>query len=72
MRVTVREAKAQFSRLLKLVADGEEVTIVRAGVPIARLARVKAAKGRRPMGMDDGKIEMAADFDAPASPETWS
>jgi prevent-host-death family protein len=65
MKVNVHKAKTHFSRLLQRVADGEEVTIARAGVPVARLVRIEPPGGRRPMGMDDGKIEMAEDFDAP-------
>jgi prevent-host-death family protein len=65
MKVNVHQAKTHFSRLLQRVADGEEVTIARAGVPVARLVRIEPPSGRRPMGMDQGKIEMAADFDAP-------
>ena len=37
MEVTVHEAKTQLSRLLKLAEDGETVTIIRRGVPVARL-----------------------------------
>ncbi len=65
MKVNVHKAKTHFSRLLQRVADGEEVTIARAGVPVARLVRIEPPSGRRPMGMDDGKIEMAEDFNAP-------
>jgi prevent-host-death family protein len=65
MKVNVHKAKTHFSRLLQRVADGEEVTIARAGVPVARLVRIEAPSGRRLMGMDEGKIQMAADFDAP-------
>jgi prevent-host-death family protein len=66
MEVNVHEAKTQLSRLLRRVAEGEEVTISRAGVPVARLIRIenKPAK-KRPLGMDRGKIWIADDFDAP-------
>jgi prevent-host-death family protein len=66
MEVNIHEAKTHFSRLLQKVADGEEVIIARAGVPVARLVAVqrKPAK-KRPLGMDRGKIWVADDFDAP-------
>jgi len=63
MEVNVHEAKTQLSRLLKRVAAGEEITIARAGVPVARLIAVGPASGSRPMGMDQGKIWIAEDFD---------
>ena len=65
MVVNVHEAKTQLSRLLRRVADGEEITIARAGVPVARLVRVEKALKKRPMGMDRGKVWIAEDFDAP-------
>jgi len=65
MEVNVHEAKTHLSRLLKRVEAGEEITISRAGKPVARLIAA-APKGKtRPMGMDRGKIWIADDFDAP-------
>jgi prevent-host-death family protein len=65
MEVNIHEAKTQFSRLLQRVAAGEEVVIARAGVPVARLVAVEPKKGKRPLGMDEGRIWIADDFDAP-------
>ena len=64
MEVNVHEAKTQLSRLLKRVAEGEEITIARAGVPVAKLVALGPQGQTRPMGMDRGKIWMADDFDA--------
>jgi prevent-host-death family protein len=65
MEVNIHKAKTHFSRLLQRVAEGEEVTIARAGVPVARLVRVEPSpRAVRPMGMDHGLIEIADDFDA--------
>jgi len=63
MEVNVHEAKTQLSRLLKRVSQGEEITISRAGVPVARLIAAGPREGTRPMGMDRDKIRMAEDFD---------
>ena len=63
MEVNIHEAKTQLSRLLRRVAEGEEVTIARAGVPVAKLVAVGPSGERRPMGMDQGKIWIADDFD---------
>jgi len=65
MEVNVHEAKTQLSRLLKRVAAGEEVTISRAGVPVARLVAIAPANGERPLGAMEGQIYIADDFDAP-------
>ena len=64
MEVNVHEAKTHLSRLLKRVAAGEEITIARAGVPVARLIAAAPAGAARPMGMDCDKIWIADDFDA--------
>jgi len=66
MEVNIGQAKIQFSKLLRRVAAGEEITIARAGVPVARLIPVeKNPRKTRPMGMDRGKVWVADDFDAP-------
>jgi prevent-host-death family protein len=65
MEVNIHEAKTHLSRLLQRVAAGEEVTIARAGVPVAKLIAAGPQGKLRPMGMDRGKIWIAEDFDAP-------
>ncbi len=59
MEVTVHEAKIQLSRLLRLAEDGETVTIVRCGVPVARLTPVAPA-GPRQLGWDPGAVPDSA------------
>jgi antitoxin (DNA-binding transcriptional repressor) of toxin-antitoxin stability system len=51
------------------VAGGEEVTIARAGVPIARLVCVQPERLRRPLDLDRGVYEVPEDFDAPLPAE---
>jgi prevent-host-death family protein len=65
VKVNIHEAKTHLSRLLRRVAAGEEVTIARSGVPVAKLIAAGPQNKSRPMGMDQGKIWMAEDFDAP-------
>lgn len=65
MEVNIHEAKTHLSRLLQRVAAGEEVTIARAGTPVARLVPVETKNKVRPLGMDRGRIWIADDFDAP-------
>ncbi len=68
MEVNIHQAKTHLSRLLQRVALGEEITISKAGVPVARLVPVQA-KGKRPLGLYKGQIWMAEDFDAPLPPD---
>jgi prevent-host-death family protein len=70
MEVNIHEAKTHLSRLLQRVAAGEEVTIARAGVPVARLVPLEPKKKKiRPLGMDRGRVWVADDFDAPLPDE---
>lgn len=62
--VGVHEAKTHLSRLLRRVVAGEEIVIVRGGEPVAKLVPVGTTEARR-MGVDEGRIEIADDFDAP-------
>ena len=66
--VNVHEAKTHLSRLLDRVAGGEEVTIAKAGKPVARLVPV-GKPGSRPLGLDAGHLILADDFDAALSDE---
>jgi prevent-host-death family protein len=69
--VNVHEAKTHLSKLLERVEAGEEVTIARAGKPIARL--VPLAPQPRVAGDLAGRGRIAADFDAPMTDEElWS
>jgi prevent-host-death family protein len=62
---SITEAKAKFSRLLRRVAAGEEITITKRGVAVARLVPVGAQKGKRQLGFCEGKFKVPDDFDAP-------
>jgi prevent-host-death family protein len=65
MEVNIHQAKTHLSKLLQRVAAGEEVTIKRSGVPIARLVAVENKLDRRPLGFARGEVWMADNFDAP-------
>lgn len=65
--VGVHQAKANFSMLLRRVQAGEEIVITRDGEQLAKLVPVQSAVSRR-LGVDDGRFEIPADFDA-ALPE---
>jgi prevent-host-death family protein len=66
---TITGAKAQFSRLLRRVTTGEEITISKRGVPVARLVPVEEQKGERRLGFYEGKFAVPDDFDAPLPDE---
>jgi prevent-host-death family protein len=61
-KVNTYEAKANFSRLLREVAAGEEIIIAKGGRPIARLVPVRE-EAKRTLGIDAGKGWIADDFD---------
>ncbi|MGB5055351.1 MAG: type II toxin-antitoxin system prevent-host-death family antitoxin [Nitrospirales bacterium] len=61
--VDVSEAKARISQLLDLVASGEEVVIVRAGRPMAKLIPYQIKQQSRKPGSWKGKVKIAKDFD---------
>ncbi len=63
--VNTHEAKTQFSRLLRRVAAGEEITIANRGVPVARLVPAAASGAKRKLGTFAGQITISEDFDAP-------
>ena len=67
--VNIHEAKTHLSRLLADVESGQEVTIARAGRPIARLVPAEPPR-KRELGLEHGQIWIAPDFDD-AMPEEW-
>jgi len=69
MQVNIHHAKTHLSRLLQRVAGGEEITIARAGVPVARLVAVEPRRTPRPLGIDRGRFTVPEDFDAPLPDE---
>ena len=63
--VTIRQAKAALSRLLKQVSEGEEVIITRDSKPVARLIPVAEIKKKRKPGSMKGKISLGPEFFEP-------
>ena len=61
--VNIHDAKTHLSRLVERVEAGEEITIARAGRPVARLVPLRAARPRM-LGALRGRIRLAPDFDA--------
>jgi prevent-host-death family protein len=63
--VNTHEAKTHFSRLLRRVAAGEEITIANRGVPVARLVPPVWNHKKRNLGMFADQMTIPDDFDAP-------
>jgi prevent-host-death family protein len=63
--VNIHDAKTHFSRLIERVQAGEEITIAKAGKPVAILSAIRERPARRVPGMDKGKVVIHADFDDP-------
>lgn len=64
MDVGVHEAKTHLSRLLRRVAEGEEITIRRGGEVVAKIVPAGVAAHRN-FGVDEGVFEVPDDFDKP-------
>lgn len=65
MIVDVRQAKMHLSKLIDCVLQGEEIVIVKAGRPVARLVPAAVRPFKRTPGSARGKIVIGPDFDAP-------
>lgn len=63
--VNIHEAKTRLSKLVERAEAGEEVVIARAGKPAAKLVPIARAKGRRRLGLLDGKFKIPEDFNKP-------
>jgi prevent-host-death family protein len=68
MNVGVHGAKAQLSKLLDLVEDGEEVVIERHGRPVAQLVPVRGRRRAR-LGAMRGQFEMLEGWERPLTDE---
>jgi prevent-host-death family protein len=60
----IHEAKAQFSKIMRRVEQGQAVLVARDGVVIARITPELSYRGIK-LGRDEDKAEIAEDFDAP-------
>ncbi len=66
--VNVHAAKTQLSQLLEEVEKGGEITIARAGKPVARLVPLPVERPKtRPLGILRGKVWIDPTWDPVAS-----
>lgn len=62
-KVNLHEAKTNLSKLIELVAKGEEVIICKAGQPVAKLVAFKQKGKKRKPGAWEGKGVIKKDFE---------
>ena len=62
-KFNIHEAKTHLSRLLRRVMAGEEITICRAGVPVARLTPIRQRLSDRAPGSAQGLLRVETGFD---------
>lgn len=62
--VNIHEAKTHLSRLVERVEAGEEITLARAGRPVARLVPYQARREPRRLGIWKDRVRISPDFDA--------
>jgi prevent-host-death family protein len=63
--INIHDAKTHLSRLIERVEAGEEITLARAGRPVAKLVPIRRPHEPRPLGLWKGKVEIRPDFDDP-------
>ncbi len=63
--VNIHEAKTHLSRLIERVEAGEEITLARAGRPVAKLVPFKRRVEPRTPGAWKGRVTYAPDWDSP-------
>ena len=66
MQVSVREAKTDLSRLIRLVESKreDEVQIARNGKPVVKIVRIQPIPASKRIGVAEGKFIVPDDLDA--------
>jgi prevent-host-death family protein len=67
-QVNIHQAKTELSKLVERAEAGEEILIARAGRPVAKLVPLNRGRGRRKLGLLDGKFRIPDDFNKPLPP----
>ena len=63
--VNIHEAKTHLSRLVERVEAGEEITLARAGRPVARIVPYSNRREPRRPGFWKGRVVIHPSFDDP-------
>jgi prevent-host-death family protein len=65
LTLNIHEAQIQLVQLLKRARQGEEIIIIEAGRPVARLVLIDKPTAPRAPGSAAGQVVIADDFDMP-------
>lgn len=60
----IHDAKTQLSRIIERVEHGEEITISRAGHPVAKVIPLPSRPRRNGRGSLRGQLDLAGDWDS--------
>lgn len=65
LQVNVKEAKTDFSRLIRLIEGRreDEITVARNGKPVARIVPITKPPVSKRIGVAKGKFKVPDDFD---------
>ncbi|MCB1057314.1 MAG: type II toxin-antitoxin system prevent-host-death family antitoxin [Acidobacteria bacterium] len=63
--INLNDAEGHLAELVDDAVAGHEIILARGGVPLVRLTPVEISTQVRILGMDEGQIWVADDFDAP-------
>jgi prevent-host-death family protein len=61
--LNLTEAKAKFSEVVDRASHGEEIIVTRMGHRVARIARYEPTAASRRLGLFEGQIRLAEEFD---------
>lgn len=61
--LNLTEAKAKFSEVVERASQGEEIIVTRMGQPVVRISPFDPGKAGRRLGLLEGRIRLAPDFD---------
>lgn len=64
-QVEVQELAQHLPAVITAIANGEEVILTNAAVPLAKLVQIESGRRDRVPGSAIGLIEMSPDFDEP-------
>ena len=70
--VNIKDAQAQFAKLLSIVSEGNEVIISEDNKLIAKVVPLSSSPKKRIAGLNKGKIRMSEDFDDPLPEDFWA
>ncbi len=69
VQVNIHEAKTHLSSLINRVSTGEEITIAKAGKPVARIVPIERKITKRVPGSAKNRVIISDNFDAPLPEE---